>query len=47
LRAKSLGNKGIEDTDAVAQVERFAALLKEGLITQAEFDRQKGKLLGE
>jgi uncharacterized membrane protein YdbT with pleckstrin-like domain len=47
LRAKSLGNKGIEDTDPVAQVERFAALLKEGLITQAEFDRQKGKLLGE
>jgi uncharacterized membrane protein YdbT with pleckstrin-like domain len=47
LRAKSLGNKGIEDTDALAQVERFAALLKEGLITQAEFDRQKGKLLGD
>ncbi|MEX2419675.1 MAG: PH domain-containing protein [Acidimicrobiia bacterium] len=45
LRAKSLGRDGIEETDTVAQLERFGALLKEGLITQDEYDRQKAKLL--
>jgi membrane protein YdbS with pleckstrin-like domain len=47
LRAKALGKDGIEDTDTVARLERFAALLKEGLITQDEYDRQKAKLLDE
>lgn len=47
LRAKALGKDGIEDTDTVAKLERFGALLKEGLITQDEFDRQKAKLLDE
>jgi uncharacterized membrane protein YdbT with pleckstrin-like domain len=47
LRAKALGKDDIEDTDTVAKLERFAALLKEGLITQDEYDRQKAKLLDE
>lgn len=47
LRAKALGKDGIEDTDTVAKLERFAALLKEGLITQDEYDRQKAKLLDD
>jgi uncharacterized membrane protein YdbT with pleckstrin-like domain len=45
LRSKELGASGVEKTDAVSQLERFGKLLKEGLITQEEFDRQKAKLL--
>jgi uncharacterized membrane protein YdbT with pleckstrin-like domain len=45
LRSKALGSSGVERTDPVAQLERIAALYKEGLITEAEYERQKAKLL--
>lgn len=45
LRSKALGSSGVEHTDPVSQLERFAALYKEGLITEAEYERQKAKLM--
>lgn len=46
LRAKELGATGrVEATDRVSQLERFAKLYKEGLISQEEYERQKAKLL--
>jgi uncharacterized membrane protein YdbT with pleckstrin-like domain len=45
LRSKALGSSGVERTDPVSQLERFAALYKEGLITEAEYQRQKAKLM--
>ena len=45
LRSKELGSSGVERTDPVSQLERIAALYKKGLITEAEYQRQKAKLL--
>jgi uncharacterized membrane protein YdbT with pleckstrin-like domain len=45
LRSKALGSSGVERTDPVSQLERIAALYKQGLITEAEYQRQKAKLL--
>jgi len=47
LRAKDLGSTGVEQTDRVSQLERFARLYKEGLITEEEYERQKAKLLAD
>jgi len=47
LRTKELAaGHGREATDAASQLERFAALLKEGLITREEYDRKKAEILG-
>ncbi|HSM01207.1 MAG TPA: PH domain-containing protein, partial [Acidimicrobiia bacterium] len=46
LRAKELGATGrVEATDRVSQLERFAKLYKEGLISEEEYERQKSELL--
>jgi hypothetical protein len=47
LRAKDLGSTGVEQTDRVSQLERFARLYREGLITEQEYERQKAKLLAD
>jgi len=36
---------GVERTDSASQLERFAALLKDGLITREEYDRKKTEIL--
>jgi uncharacterized membrane protein YdbT with pleckstrin-like domain len=47
MRARDLTKGGgVEQTDNLSQLERYAALLKEGLITQEEFDAKKADLLG-
>jgi len=47
IRAKEMmSTHGVESTDAASQLERFAALLKDGLITRDEFDRKKAEILG-
>jgi uncharacterized membrane protein YdbT with pleckstrin-like domain len=47
IRAKDMSaGLGKAATDAASQLERFAALLKEGLITREEFDRRKAEILG-
>lgn len=48
MRSKDLQRGGgVEQTDVVSQLERLGALLKDGLITQEEFDRKKSQLLAE
>ena len=39
--------KGHGAMDDASQLERFASLLKQGLITQQDFDRKKQELLGD
>ncbi len=47
MRTKELAaGHGHEATDAASQLERFAALLKDGLITREEYDRKKTEILG-
>ena len=47
IRSRELSRAGgVERTDTASQLERFAALLKDGLITRAEFDRKKAEILG-
>jgi len=47
MRTKELASgHGREATDAASQLERFAALLKDGLITREEYDRKKAEILG-
>jgi uncharacterized membrane protein YdbT with pleckstrin-like domain len=47
MRTKELSaGHGREATDAASQLERFAALLKDGLITREEYDRKKAEILG-
>lgn len=46
-RSKELSTgHGVEQTDAASQLERFGALLKEGLISREEYDRKKAEILG-
>jgi uncharacterized membrane protein YdbT with pleckstrin-like domain len=47
MRSKELASShGVERTDTASQLERFGALLKEGLITRQEYDRKKAEILG-
>jgi len=46
MRSKELAaGHGVERTDSASQLERFAALLKDGLITREEYDRKKTEIL--
>ncbi len=47
LRSKEMQGVSSGGTDALSQLERLGALLKDGLITQEEFDRKKAELLDE
>jgi hypothetical protein len=43
----NIGNSEIKsELDPIEKLTKLAALLKEGLISQEEFDAQKAKLLG-
>ena len=47
VRSRELQSGGSRGHDDVSRLERLAALLREGLITQEEFDRKKQELLSD